>query len=316
MDDIEDGISRGVSTISGWLEKTLIGAVRLATLPIILPLKLVKVTIPPALHIAIFLSLLPLLGLFSISAGYLVSKWLPSGWSEPVYLIYGRDPTPYAYTELKNLKHNQPYDISVHLTIPTSPSNYELGNFMSLLIPPSGPLRMLTPSLATVIIPLFDSFLPGYSSLRAKLEVGRPDSWKQIGKGEGKELAVVETFIKGAVKPTGLMALLTLSPTMTSIITSVTFFFTATFIALALYLAFSPSFSVSAVDGSKTDVAVDSKDGQGLRSILRPPSQEIKTEPDADPITGERRPRRRRSRRSPSVSSSEGTPGMAGSSAS
>ncbi|KIO25726.1 hypothetical protein M407DRAFT_24885 [Tulasnella calospora MUT 4182] len=127
MDGLERRVSRLISRISAQIEILAITSVRIAVLPITLPLKLVKVSIPPALHLIIFLSLLPLLGLFSISAGILVAKWIPTGWSEQAFLQYGQGSTPYAYTIVRDLNTNQPYDISVQLVVPTSQANYDLG---------------------------------------------------------------------------------------------------------------------------------------------------------------------------------------------
>lgn len=89
MDDIERRISKSIQSVSRKAEDTAINVIRILVLPITLPLRLLKASAPPALHIAIFLSLLPLLGILSISAGVLVSRWLPTGWVEPAFLQYG-----------------------------------------------------------------------------------------------------------------------------------------------------------------------------------------------------------------------------------
>ncbi|KAG8972054.1 hypothetical protein FRB90_010312, partial [Tulasnella sp. 427] len=126
MDDLERRISRLISRASAQVEILAITVLRIAVLPITLPLKLVKVSIPPALHLVIFLSLVPLLGLFSISAGILVARWIPTGWSEQVFLQYGQGSPPYAYAVVRDLNTNQPYDISVHLVVPKTQANYDL----------------------------------------------------------------------------------------------------------------------------------------------------------------------------------------------
>lgn len=89
MDAFEDRISSEVRRISNNVENSIISAIRVLVLPITLPLRLVKVSLPPALHIGILISLIPLLGIFSISAGVLVARWLPTGWNEQVFLQYG-----------------------------------------------------------------------------------------------------------------------------------------------------------------------------------------------------------------------------------
>lgn len=58
--------------------------------------------------------------------------------------------------------------------------------------------------MTTVIVPLYDAFVPSHSTIRAKLEVGRPDGWRALGEGEGRELAVAETYIRGTVRANGL----------------------------------------------------------------------------------------------------------------
>lgn len=89
MDQVEGRITNGIQSVSKTAERGLIRLVRILALPITLPLRVIKVSTPPALHIAIFVSLLPILGIFSISAGLLVARWLPTGWVEPTFLQYG-----------------------------------------------------------------------------------------------------------------------------------------------------------------------------------------------------------------------------------
>lgn len=50
---------------------------------------------------------------------------------------------PYAQVQLPPLVSQQPYDISLHLVVPASTANYELGNFMTTL-------TLSTPSNKTV----------------------------------------------------------------------------------------------------------------------------------------------------------------------
>jgi len=227
-----------------------------------------------------------------------------------VYLQYGESTTPYGFATIKGLSTSQPYDISLHLLVPTSASNIELGNFMasivlssmnnktvigsaqrsSLLVPPANPLRLLSPALTTIAIPLLDSFVPSYSSVRAKVEVGRPDGWRQRGNGEGRELAVVSAYVKGNVKLTGLMSIIAISPTLTKITTAVTFFFSSTLFALILYFAYSPNFT-SLPPPKNEDVDVDFVTAPRRRRSL---SRDSKGEP------AERTLRRRRSRLSDS----------------
>lgn len=103
--------------------------------------------------VALFVCFLaiPILILFSSVAGWLVWRNVPKGWSVPVYLQYGYvamrcigcdytddqahsdGRSPYADLTVNNLFANQPYDISLYLTVPASEANYGLGNFMTSL---------------------------------------------------------------------------------------------------------------------------------------------------------------------------------------
>ncbi|KAG8889054.1 hypothetical protein FRB98_005951 [Tulasnella sp. 332] len=340
MDQVEGRISNGIQGVSKTAERGLITLVRILALPITLPLRVIKVSAPPALHIAILLSLLPILGIFSISAGVLVARWLPTGWAEPMFLQYGQGSTPYAYTVVRNLNAGQPYDVTVQLVLPTSTSNYDIGNFMTsltlytlnnktlatsqrpaLLVPYSSPLRLFTPSVTTVIIPLLDAFTLSHSTIRAKLEVGRPDSWRALGEGEGRELAVAEAYIRGSVRASGLTGILAISPLATSIFTGVSFFITSTSLALVLYLVFSPTFRLSspldqqATANSATAVSPPdlkggslkpTKQGARRRSVSR--EREVKPGPSFSPEPILRRRRSRLSEGSTSASSSTRVP--------
>lgn len=108
---------------------------------------------PQLVSLLVCLLAIPILILFSSVAGLLVWKNVPKGWSIPVYLQYGYvvichsrvthyahysmnsdGGSPYADLAVNNLFSNQPYDISLHLTVPASETNYGLGNFMTSLI--------------------------------------------------------------------------------------------------------------------------------------------------------------------------------------
>lgn len=48
--------------------------------------------------------------------------------------LFGRDlVNPYADVELPSILYDQPYDVSLHLVLPATESNYALGNFMASL---------------------------------------------------------------------------------------------------------------------------------------------------------------------------------------
>jgi seipin len=78
--------------------------------------------------------------------------------SRTLYLQYGTPgyTHPYAHTQLETsaLTSNQPYDITVEIYLPRTPSNLDAGNFMldlSLLSPPSTPSSV--PSAIMTVIP-------------------------------------------------------------------------------------------------------------------------------------------------------------------
>ena len=89
MENVERRISTNVQNIAQNVESALLNLVRLASIPLSFPGRFVRFTLPPTLHIVLFLSLLPALLFFSVSSGVLVARWLPSGWVEPVFLQYG-----------------------------------------------------------------------------------------------------------------------------------------------------------------------------------------------------------------------------------
>lgn len=69
---------------------------------------------------------------------------------ELIFLCCSDGIPPYAEFSLPQLSASQPYDVSLHLVIPASDSNYDLGNFMASL-------TLATPSnktLATVRRPV------------------------------------------------------------------------------------------------------------------------------------------------------------------
>jgi hypothetical protein len=95
---------------------------------------------------------IPLVLFVSISAGWIVWKNVAVGWEATLYLQYGcvrssfrrnvlflqrtfyRDGIPpYAEVALPMLAAQQHYDISLHLAIPATETNFALGNFMTTL---------------------------------------------------------------------------------------------------------------------------------------------------------------------------------------
>lgn len=56
-----------------------------------------------------------------------------------------------------------------------------------------------SPSLINLDIFLLASFVPSTSKVNARLELGRRDEWRRIGRGEARELSVVTASLKGTV---------------------------------------------------------------------------------------------------------------------
>ncbi|KAK4099412.1 hypothetical protein N658DRAFT_498332 [Parathielavia hyrcaniae] len=104
---------------SGWMQKTVIGATLFAIAGALL-------YIPSALGYL-----------------YFYYKFLPDlETTVPVHLQYGVGPNPFGIASLPGLASRQPYDITVSLTLPRSPTNIERGNFMIAL-------HLLAPSTTT-----------------------------------------------------------------------------------------------------------------------------------------------------------------------
>ena len=87
-----------------------------------------------------------------------------------------------------------------------------------------------------VAIPILSSWTPGTSSsLHAVLEVGRRDAWKMLGRGEGRELTVLEAYVRGTVLLQGTRRVVGRYPNLAGLFSSAAFFITA---GLGLLLCF------------------------------------------------------------------------------
>ncbi|SRR5258708_3768335 len=97
------------------------------------------------------------------------------------------------------------------ITIKT-PTNITIGSSTrpSLIFPPSiyiSPFILggLTSTRTHEVELLKDFYASSYaSSLTAYITVGRNDVWKGIGVGQGREVVVVDAFIKGVPRPRGI----------------------------------------------------------------------------------------------------------------
>ncbi|KAI0286922.1 putative adipose-regulatory protein-domain-containing protein [Russula aff. rugulosa BPL654] len=255
---------------------------------------------PQLIPLAVFSLLVPSLLIPAIVSGVYVWYSRAVSWQSPLFFQYGDGLVPYAETQLASFNPAQPYDISLHLVVPAAQSNYDLGNFMTTLIlsdpssrilttvrkpaiilPPSY-FRWLNPSTTTLTIPLLSRYVSGVSRVVARIELGRQDSWKSIGSGEGKELSVLTAFIKGSVRPQGVRGIISRFPLLSGVVAS-GIFLAVSFTVLAICLIPSLWWRYGA---------------KGPATAKAGPSARSRTLPDA---LGERRARKRSLKRSGSI---------------
>ncbi|KAL6302157.1 hypothetical protein BKA93DRAFT_737358 [Sparassis latifolia] len=228
--------------------------VRLVVNLILAGLRLLRPFTPQLVPFIVFLLALPAIAFLSLSAGWLVWKSVAVGWETDLYLQYGDGTPPFAEVALPNIVAQQPYDITIHLVVPTTESNFALGNFMSTLslvtpanrtlasirrpaivLPPSSaPWSFLynRPGTVDLQIPLLTSFVPSTTRVIARIELGRRDQWKSIGSGQGRELSVLSAFLRGVVVHKGIRGLINRFPLVSALSAGGTFFFIS-FIILA-----------------------------------------------------------------------------------
>ncbi|KIJ23591.1 hypothetical protein M422DRAFT_195758 [Sphaerobolus stellatus SS14] len=191
------------------------------------PLRPVRPLLPYLLPFVVCLLSIPLLIVLSGTAGWFVWKSVPVGWEVDTYLQYGDAINPFAIAQLPQIYSDQPYDISLHLVVPATESNYALGNFMitlrissaynesivtvrrsTALVPPRASYLRQTlwgyPPTLNVDVPLLSQFMAGTTNVQIRLEIGRADGWKSVGSGQARELTVLEATVKGIIRPTGI----------------------------------------------------------------------------------------------------------------
>ena len=71
--------------------------------------------------------------------------------------------------------------------------------------------RLLRPGTSKLRVPLMSNFLTLSNSVIAKVDLGRMDGWKGIGRGEGRELSVFSATLRGALRHRGIRFVLTQS---------------------------------------------------------------------------------------------------------
>ncbi|KAK7059107.1 hypothetical protein VNI00_001732 [Paramarasmius palmivorus] len=93
----------------------------------------------------------------------------------------------------------------------------------ALVVQPPRSYLFGTPNTVSLTIPFFNSFIPGTSYVEAEVRLGRHDSWKSIGRGEGRELSVISAELRGAVAHHGIRGLVTRFPLLSAMAASATF---------------------------------------------------------------------------------------------
>jgi hypothetical protein len=53
-------------------------------------------------------------------------------------------------------------------------------------------------------VPLLDSYSTRATNVFAKVELGRRDGWRSIGSGEGRELSVLSSSLRGTIRHHGI----------------------------------------------------------------------------------------------------------------
>ncbi|KAE9408246.1 hypothetical protein BT96DRAFT_873938 [Gymnopus androsaceus JB14] len=285
---------------------------------------------PNLVSLFVFLSLVPCLVFLSLFAGLLVWRDVAVGWQKPLYLQYGDGIQPYAHAVLSDLSARQPYDVVLQLVVPSTESNFALGNFMNCLtlstsnnktlvsvrrpaiaIPKSSYFFSSKPHLVTIEVPMLDSFVPGTSQLLVDVTIGRQDVWKSIGNGEGRELSVVSASLKGILAHKGIRGLMTRFPTIFSMICSA-IFFGILFSILGACLLPSILQSSPTNDDSIPPDQPDAKDSRTAliddnveeSSDTETDASELQREKDERPSKSSRRRNRRSKNKSPSEESS------------
>ncbi|KAL1707389.1 hypothetical protein EV121DRAFT_256036 [Schizophyllum commune] len=246
----------------GLTDILLDGALSVVQLPMTLASSLVSTGLetlrpfsPQLIPLLICTLLIPVVVFFSLVSGLLVWKSLAVGWEVPLYLQYGDGVQPYAQAQIPSLVSSQPYDISLHLIVPASPSNLALGNFMTELalttLSNGTVLSVRRPAIATpprsfflfstsltteISVPLLAAFTPGLTDLIASVTIGRKDNWRSIGAGEGRELSVLSATLQGTVVHQGVRGLLTRFPFALSCAGAGAFFLTCMAVVAACLL--------------------------------------------------------------------------------
>ncbi|VDC01891.1 unnamed protein product [Peniophora sp. CBMAI 1063] len=263
----------------------------------------------------------------SLATGFYVWDSGAVGWLATLDLQYGDGTPPYAQTPLPAMSSIEPYDVILHLTLPATSANYELGNFMAsltlttnknrtvtnvrkptIIIPPTQYLPFSAPKKVRVDVPFLKDYVSGTTNLVATIQLGRKDGWKSIGSGVGREVSVLSASLEGVLKYRGIRGLVSKYPISAAAAAAAAFFIVSfSTVALLLAPAIFWQYQDSAGEEVKTEAPTPSPAGEKprrrsslKRSSSRGADEGIKHEPEDVAMPSSSSPgtplRRRRSR--------------------
>ncbi|KAJ8520085.1 hypothetical protein ONZ45_g3042 [Pleurotus djamor] len=200
---------------------------------------------PQIIPLLVCVLLVPLIILLSAYAGWVVWKSVPVAWQVPLNLQYGDAPQPYAMATIADISSQQPYDITLRLSVPPTDANFALGNFMAsvdfftpsntsitsarrsaIVLPNSASswlIRSSSSKLIDVDVFLLDSQVLGFSRVAVKVQLGRHDRWTSVGNGQARELSIASATLIGHVRHRGLRGLVSRFPFTFAVISAFTF---------------------------------------------------------------------------------------------
>jgi len=122
----------------------------------------------------------------------------------------------------------------------TTTSNKTLDSVRRSAIVVPGALYSLTnllqPGTSKLKVPLIENFATGANLVIAKIDLGRRDGWKGIGRGEGKELSVYSAALRGTLRHRGVLGLVTRFPVFFGFVAGTAFFFISSLCLAVLLL--------------------------------------------------------------------------------
>ncbi|CAE6429351.1 unnamed protein product [Rhizoctonia solani] len=150
------------------------------------------------------------------------------------------------------------------------------------------------PQTETIVVPLLEHWSPsfqpgnllnhgvavargmGHQGFHAFIAVGRPDAWKSLGSGQGKELSIARATLQGHVKLYGIRGFFARHKFLLFVLTTAVFFAASAGAALVSYLLLAPSLSGS----DSAEVAVKALiQEQGIQTSPNRRFKEYDTEP-------------------------------------